>query len=214
MIDFFKDWLPIVISSISMLASIASIIVSRRNTNKTNAQSAEFEIQKIKTHEQERNIDEIYMRLNSRSSLIPYFHLVLDDTKIVRTTQNHSERIKLEIGLINIGKESASNVMIHPICNGLENYFESTCKKTDKYFIYEYLNQNFAFPREVVFFSITRDIPDNEEKIVDFVRFKIRFRDLLGNLYEQEFQFGFDTYLLNGFSLESYSSTPTLVENK
>ena len=33
-------------------------------------------------------------------------------------------------------------------------------------------------------------------KIANFIKFKIRFRDLIGNLYEQEFEFGYDNYVV------------------
>lgn len=213
MIKFLHDWLTIIIAALSL---IISIITNKKNSKQNcgyREKMQEFEIEKEKIHRRERKIDEIFMRLNSRSHLIPYFHLVLDDSKIEKITHNGSEKIKLVIGLMNIGKESASNIMIYPMGKGLENYFETSNEKENSYFIYDYFSQYFALPKECVTFSIVKEIPkDNDGKIVDFIKFKIRFRDLLGNLYEQEFEFGYDNYIVNGFNLKSFSSVPCLIE--
>ena len=139
--------------------------------------------------------------------------MILDDSKIEKITHNGSEQIKLVIGLINIGKESASNIMIYPMGKGLNNYFETLNEEENSYFIYDYLSQYFALPKECVTFSIVKEIPkDNDGKVINFVKFKIRFKDLLGNLYEQEFKFGYDNYILNGFNLNNSSSVPCLIE--
>lgn len=204
MIEFLHDWLPIIIAALSL---IISIITNKKNSK----QNREYEIEKEKIHRRERKIDEIFMRLNSRSNLIPYFHLVLDDSKIEKKIHNDSEKIKLVIGLMNIGKESASNIMIYPMGKGLENYFETSNEKENSYFIYNYLSQHFALPKECITFSIVKEVP-KDGKILNFIRFKIRFRDLLGNLYEQEFEFGYDNYIVNGFNLKNFSSVPCLIE--
>lgn len=97
--------------------------------------------------------------------------------------------------------------------NGLQNYFETSNEKENGYSIYDYLSRYFALPKECVTFSIVKKIPeDNDGKIVNFIKFKIRFKDLLGNLYEQEFKFGYDNYVVNGFNLKNFSSVPCLIE--
>lgn len=58
------------------------------------------------------------MKLNSRSNLIPFFHIVLDDSKIEKI--EGEKKIKLTIGIINIGKEAANNIVIYPMGNGLK----------------------------------------------------------------------------------------------
>lgn len=222
MIEILKNWFPTLKDWLPILISILSIIVSIRINKKNNQQNSEYRnrtaelaVQKEQIRQQERKTDEIFMRLNSRSNLIPYFHLVLDNSKIEKISNNHSESIKLEIGLINIGIESASNIMIYPMGKGLANYFVTENEETNRYFIYDYLSQYFAFSRECIAFSITRDLPkDNEGRVLDSIRFKIRFRDLLGNLFEQEFRFGYDNYIVNGFSLNSFSSPPSLIEKQ
>ena len=193
-----------------------SIITNRKNS-KQNCESRkkiqEFEIEKEAIRQQERKTDEIFMQLNSRSNLIPYFHLILDDSKIEKKTYNGHEEIKLVIGLMNIGKESATNIMIHPMGEGLKNYLETSNERENSYYIHDYLSQYFAFPKDSVTFSIVKEIPkENGGKVNNFIKFKIRFRDLLGNLYEQEFKFGYDNYIVNGFNLNSYSGVPCLIE--
>lgn len=213
MIKFLHDWLTIIIAALSL---IMSIITNKKNSKqkceyREKMQEVEFEKEKI--HQRERKIDEMFMQLNSRSNLIPYFHLILDDSKIEKIIHNGSRQIKLVIGLINIGKESATNIMLFPMGEGLENYLETLYEKENSYFIHDYLSQNFALFKENVTFSIVKEIPkDNDGKIANFIKFKIRFRDLIGNLYEQEFEFGYDNYVVNGFNLKSSSSVPYLIE--
>ena len=213
MIKFLHDWLTIIIAALSL---IMSIITNKKNSKQNceyREKMQEVEFEKEKIHQRERKIDEMFMQLNSRSNLIPYFHLILDDSKNEKITLNGSEQIKLVIGLINIGKESATNIMIFPMGEGLENYLETLYEKENSYFIHDYLSQNFALSKGSVTFSIVKEIPkDNDGKIANFIKFKIRFRDLIGNLYEQEFEFGYDNYVVNGFNLKSSSSVPYLIE--
>ena len=82
-------FLTCLVSILSLLVSIISLVVSTITNRKNRKQdfiyrdkAQEFEIQKEKIRQQERKTDEVFMRLNSRSNLIPYFHLVLDNSKI------------------------------------------------------------------------------------------------------------------------------------
>ena len=212
-IELLPAWLSIFIAILSL---IFSIITNKKNYKQNLAyreKIQEFEIEKEKIRQQEREIDKIFMELNSRSNLIPYFHLILEDSKIEKIIYDDSEQIKLVIGLMNVGKEAATNIMLHPMEKGSGNYFETPNEKENSYFIHDYLSQYFALPKECVTFSIIKKIPkDNDEKIVNDIKFKIRFKDLLGNLYEQEFNFSYDNYFVNKFNLDSFSSVPCLVE--
>lgn len=213
MIKFLHDWLLIIISVMSL---IVSMITNKKNSKQNyeyREKVQEFENQKEIIRQRERKIDEIFMQLNSRSDLIPYFHLILDDSKIEKITISGSEYIKLVIELMNIGKESATNIMLSPMGKGLENYFETLYEKENSYFIHDYLSRYFALPKDSVIFSIVKAIPkDNDGKIANFIKFKIRFRDLIGNLYEQEFKLGYDNWIVNGFNLNNSSSVPYLIE--
>ena len=125
MIKFLHDWLPIIIAALSLAMSIITNKKNSKQNGEYREKMQEFEIEKENIRQRERKIDEMFMQLNSRSNLIPYFHLILDDSKIEKITLNGSEQIKLVIGLINIGKESATNIMIFPMGEGLENYLET-----------------------------------------------------------------------------------------
>jgi hypothetical protein cdifA_02438 len=213
MISFLKDWLELIIS-------IIAIIVSVKVNNKNKVQEQNFnnsmlnlEEQKNALHQQERRTDELFMKLNSRSNLIPFFHIVLDDSKIEKI--EGEKKIKLTIGIINIGKEAANNIMIYPMGDGLENYFVTVNEKHNSYFLSGYLSKYYAISGDLVEFSLIKEIPlENGGKISDFIRFKVRFKDLLGNLYEQEFEFGYDNYLVKGYNLKNSSSVPLLIEEQ
>ena len=212
-IKLLHDWLPIIIAALSLIISIITNKKNNKQNNEYKRRMQDFEIQKEIIRQQERNTDEIFMRLNSRSNLIPHFHLILDNTKIEKLTNNNSEHMKLVIGLINIGKESASNITLYPFREGRADFLKVLYEQENSYFIYEYLNQYYALPKERVSFSIVKEIPKKDNgRISDFIEFKIRFRDLLGNLYEQRFEFGYDNYIVKGFNLKSSSGIPRFIE--
>ncbi|MDU2121136.1 MAG: hypothetical protein E7E64_01180 [Clostridium celatum] len=214
--NILKDWLPIVFSGIALVISILNIYKSWRNDKRLeeyrNWQS-DFDVYKEKMRQQEKQSDNIMLKLNSRAGLIPYFHLLLDDSNVSFEKNN----IILGITLINVGKECASNVMLYPIDgkSGLENYFKTENKEKNNHFIYDYLNQYYALPREKVSFSMITEVPkEGNGHLGNFVQFKIRFSDLVGNLYEQKFRFGYDNYMVKGFNRDNTSYLPKLIEDK
>ena len=90
--------------------------------------------------------------------------------------------------------------------NGLENYFVTVNEQHNNYFLCDYLSKYYAMSGDLVEFSLMKEIPlENGGKINNFIRFKVRFKDLLGNLYEQEFEFGYDNYLVKGYNLKNSS---------
>lgn len=212
MISVLKDWLPMVISIIAIIVSVKMNNKNKIQEQNYNNSMLDLEEQKNALHSQERRTDELFMKLNSRSNLIPFFHIVLDDSKIEKI---EGEKIKLTIGIINIGKEAANNIMIYPMGDGLENYFVTVNEKHNSYFLFSYLSKYYAISGDIVEFSLIKEIPqENGGKISDFIRFKVRFKDLLGNLYEQEFEFGYDNYLVKGYNLKNSSSVPVLIEEQ
>ena len=148
---------------------------------------------------------------NIRASIIPYFNIVLEDNKI----KNEKNSLILEIGFINIGKESATNIQLSPKFpdEGLQGYIYSEGYPKKVYYINEYLSQYYATTREKVTFKVKVDLK-NGEKINDFLRFKIKYSDLIGNEYEQEFRCGF--YMLDcigiGYNLNNTSYKPILLK--
>lgn len=213
MINVLKDWLPMVISIIAIIVSVKMNNKNKIQEQNYNNSTLNLEEQKNALHSQERRTDELFMKLNSRSNLIPFFHIVLDDSKIEKI--EGEKKIKLTIGIINIGKEAANNIEIYPMGNGLENYFVTVNEQHNSYFLCDYLSKYYAMSGDLVEFSLMKEIPlENGGKINNFIRFKVRFKDLLGNLYEQEFEFGYDNYLVKGYNLKNSSSVPLLIEEQ
>lgn len=213
MISVLKDWLPMVISIIAIIVSVKMNNKNKIQEQNYNNSMLNLEEQKNALHSQERRTDELFMKLNSRSNLIPFFHIVLDDSKIEKI--EGEKKIKLTIGIINIGKEAANNIVIYPMGNGLENYFVTVNEQHNSYFLCDYLSKYYAISGDLVEFSLMKEIPlENKGKINNFIRFKVRFKDLLGNLYEQEFEFGYDNYLVKGYNLKNSSSVPLLIEEQ
>lgn len=213
MISVLKDWLPMVISIIAIIVSVKMNNKNKIQEQNYNNSMLNLEEQKNALHSQERRTDELFMKLNSRSNLIPFFHIVLDDSKIEKI--EGEKKIKLTIGIINIGKEAANNIEIYPMGNGLENYFVTVNEQHNSYFLCDYLSKYYAISGDLVEFSLMKEIPlENGGKINNFIRFKVRFKDLLGNLYEQEFEFGYDNYLVKGYNLKNSSSVPLLIEEQ
>lgn len=205
-----KDWLPMVISIIASVKMNNKNKIQEQNYNNS---MLNLEEQKNALHSQERRTDELFMKLNSRANLIPFFHIVLDDSKIEKIEGEN--KIKLTIGIINIGKEAANNIMIYPMGDGLENYFVTVNEQHNSYFLHDYLSKYYALSGDLVEFSLIKEIPlENEGKISNCIRFKVRFKDILGNLYEQEFEFRYDNYLVKGYSARNYSSIPLLIEEQ
>ena len=197
-------WIPIVISVISLIYTIIRNYYSNKRLKRAE-----------KINEENRHKDILIQNLlsdqNIRASIIPYFNIVLEDNKI----KNEKNSLILEIGFINIGKESATNIQLSPKFpdKGLQGYIYSEGYPKKVYYINEYLSQYYATTREKVTFKVKVDLK-NGEKINDFLKFKIKYSDLIGNEYEQEFRCGF--YMLDcigiGYNLNNTSYKPILLK--
>lgn len=183
-------------------------------THKRDKQNKEFRDWQIDFNTSKENIrlvekqnDLILAQLNTRVGLIPHFHLALEKSDIIFD----SKCTILKISLINVGKECACNIYIQPFdedCK-IPTYFLSQTGSTKNIVIQDYLNQYYALPKEFIYFKIsTTNIHEN----TDFIRFKIRYYDLIDNLYEQEFKIGYDCVFLKGFNLNYYSALPQLIK--
>ena len=201
-----KFLVPTVLSIISICFTIIGI---KRLSLFQNWQ-VYFQENKEKIRQQEKITDNIFNKLNSRAGLIPYFNIILDDSKI----KEEDGRIYLGVSLINIGKESATNVGICLTEERKEIIVEGYNKTQDSYIVYNYLDKYYAMVGDKISFSI---VTDRKEKIMDlFLRFKIQYYDLIGNRYEQELRLSFyDEF--NGkneiyYNLNNISYLPKLVE--
>nr|WP_314387445.1 hypothetical protein [uncultured Fusobacterium sp.] len=208
-----KILIPTVLSIISIVGGIVNFFYTRKE-NKIGIMfqnwQVYFEENKEKIRQQEKITDNIFNKLNSRVGLIPYFNIILDDSKI----KEENGRIYLGISLINIGKESATNVGICLTEERKEVIVEGYDKNQGGYIVYNYLDKYYAMVGDKISFSI---VTDRKEKIMNvFLRFKIQYYDLIGNRYEQEFRLGFyDDF--NGknktyYNLNNISDLPKLVE--
>ena len=211
-----KFLIPVVLSIISIIGGIINFFYTRREDKiglMFQNWQVYFEENKEKIRQQEKITDNIFNKLNSRAGLIPYFNIILDDSKI----KEENGKIYLGVSLINIGKESATNVGICLTEERKEIIVEGYDTNQDSYIVYNYLDKYYAMVGDKISFSI---VTDRKEKIMNvFLRFKIQYYDLIGNRYEQEFRFAFyDDF--NGknktyYSLNNISDLPKLVgENK
>ena len=208
-----KFLIPIVLSIISIIGGIINFFYTRRQDKiglMFQNWQVYFEENKEKIRQQEKITDNIFNKLNSRAGLIPYFNIILDDSKI----KEENGKIYLGVSLINIGKESATNVGICLTEERKEIIVEGYDTNQNSYIVYNYLDKYYAMVGDKISFSI---VTDRKEKIMNvFLRFKIQYYDLIGNRYEQEFRFAFyDDF--NGknktyYSLNNISDLPKLVE--
>lgn len=205
--------IPTILSIISIVGGIINFFYTRKQDKiglMFQNWQVYFEENKEKIRQQEKITDNIFKKLNSRAGLIPYFNIILDDSKI----KENNEKIYLGISLINIGKESATNVGICLTEERKEIIVEGYDTNQNSYIVYNYLDKYYAMVGDKISFSI---VTDRKEKIMNvFLRFKIQYYDLIGNRYEQEFRFGFyDDF--NGknkkyYNLNNISYLPKLVE--
>ena len=195
-------WITILISIISLIYTI------KKNYNSDKRLK---QVEEINEENRQENIliQKLLSERNIRASIIPYFNIVLKDNSI----KKEENSLILEIGFVNIGKESATNIQLLPEFPGKELYFYSEGYSKKRYYIFEYLSQYYAAAREEVTFKIKVDLKAGE-KINDFLKFKIKYFDLIGNEYEQEFRFGF--YMLDciGYSLDNSSYKPILLRGE
>ena len=213
MFDIIKDWAPIIISGLSLIFIFNNIEKNSKNEKKLEVyrqKQNDFEDYKEKVRQQEKQYDLIIQKIEQRSTLVPYFQLYLNDADITFD----SDKIILKIQIINIGKESATNVQLCPIegKSGLENYFKTENSNKNIHYIYDYLNQYYAFVGDKINFSIINNVDKNKQRVIHFIQFKIRYNDLIGNLYEQKFRFGYDNYVLKGYNRNNSSYQPKLIK--
>lgn len=208
----FIDWMPIIVAVISLVISYYAY----KETKNNNKNLLVFDKQKELVRIQEKSLDDVISRLNTRSNFIPFFYLELDDKNIKFENRDKDTRVVLTIKLRNIGKETASNIMLYEYQNddnSPNKYFKDNKDVSDKYCIDDYLNKYYAFPKQYITFSLYRVM--NDFKTFGDISFRVKFNDLIGNTYMQVFNF---KYCANddgtcSFSRENYSNQPELIES-
>ena len=93
-----KFLIPIVLSIISIIGGIINFFYTRREDKiglMFQNWQVYFEENKEKIRQHEKITDHIFNKLNSRAGLIPYFNIILDDSKI----KEENGRIYLGVSL-------------------------------------------------------------------------------------------------------------------
>lgn len=195
-------WMTIFISFITLIYTIMHNLKSDKRLK---------QVEEINEENRQENIliQKLLSKRNIQVSIIPYFNIVLKDNSI----KKEENSLILEIGFVNIGKESATNIQLSPEFPDKELYFYSEGYPKKQYYIFEYLSQYYAATREEVTFKIKVDLKVGE-KINDFLKFKIKYFDLIGNEYEQEFRFGFCMLDDIAYSLNNSSYKPILLQSE
>ena len=203
---------------VAIIVSILSLAISYyvyKETKANNQNVLSFDKQKELVRRQEKRLDEVISRLNSRSNFIPFFNLDLDNKNIKIEKRRQGTFLILTIKLRNIGKESASNIMLYayPKVGVLNYYFKDNSVISDKYNIEDYLNKYYAFPKQCITFTLSRKLEDFET--FGNISFRIKFKDLIGNTYMQNFNFKFGAVDNSRceFSRDNYSSQAELIES-
>ena len=210
--DTLIEWIPILVSAASLFISYYLY----KETKSNNQNMLIFDKQKEHIRRQEKKLDDVISRLNSRSNFIPFFNIELDDKNINFKERDKETHVVLTIKLRNIGKESASNIMLYEyqnVDNSPNKYFKDNKDVSDIYYIDDYLNKYYAFPKQCITFSLHRSV--NTDKTYGNISFRLKYNDLIGNTYMQEFNFKYkaDKKEACEFSRENYSNQPILLKN-
>lgn len=202
------------IETILSIIAIAISIFTETKNRKFRQKTFDYDVQKETTRQLEKRTDDIYTRLNSRSSLIPFFIISLKGSKGSLRKNRYDNSLNVELCLRNIGKESAVNVDIVPYSEEcqenikIENFDEY---KTETFAM---LTNNSAMINEHIFLYMSRDLTNIDiNEISDTFFFRITFRDLIGNLYSQNFRAGYSVFDKQiKFVPDNYSSVPMLIK--
>lgn len=198
------------ISNLIAAAALFLSIISFFQSNKSNKAAKEWEIHKENVRKNEVDEQIFHSKNNSRISVIPSFHLSFNEKIFIKNIANE-ENFILPISLINLGRESATNIGLEPMTQnrGLEDYFKTERLRENIHFIHEYLDKQYAFPGETVKFSACCKKHDKAHDVF----FKIKFSDLVGRTYEQEFRFQYCYEITKKFSMNHISSLPVCIED-
>lgn len=208
------DRMPMIISGLAFILSLISFIYGRKDKKdeKYYKESMQkFEEEKENIRRLERASDIMENRLNLVSTLMPYFDIKLHGDDFDTDFIEGVLRLKIGIGLINIGKDTAVNVELFPYSSSSKSLFKNNNNKENKSVVDVYFSENFAKVDDVIKLRIIKDILD-VDRDNQYIKFRIRYYDLIGNLYEQEFKIAYSNYMFGGFERENKSYPPQIIE--
>ena len=153
--------------------------------------------------------NELQFSIENQSNLKPYFHINRTKSCI---QYDSNKKLYVKLYLTNVGRGTATNIMTREMrndSNGNPIFFDqvlSLGKVTHGF--HNYFSENFAIPNE----SINLEICElaNNQKQNYFIEFKIKFSDVIGREYEQQFRFGYDNQFVLGINQNSTSYPPKL----
>lgn len=102
------EWIPILVSAASLFISYYLY----KETKSNNQNMLIFDKQKEHIRRQEKKLDDVISRLNSRSNFIPFFNIELDDKNI-----KFEERDKKTHVVICTHKPGQNNRVYYTACN-------------------------------------------------------------------------------------------------
>lgn len=208
------DLIALIISGLALVLSLINFIYSRKDKKIEHDYSnamIELEQQKGSIRKLERNDDKFDNRLTLITTLKPYFDIKLNRNDFDNNNIKGAFRLKIGIGLINIGKDTAVNVKIFPYSLSSEFLFENNDDEENKSLVDVYFSENFAKVGDVIKLWIIKDILD-VDRGNQCIKFKVKYNDLIGNSYEQEFEFKYSNHLFGGFEKENISYPPKIIE--
>ena len=161
----------------------------------------------------QQQTNELQFSIENRSDLIPYFHLNRTESHI---EYDSKQNLFVKIYLTNVGRGTATNIATYPSSsdeNGNNIYFITDPRLTNEatHSFHDYFSENFAIPNA----SISLEISEiaKKKKQIYFLKFKIKFSDVIGREYEQEFRFCYDNQLVHGINQNSTSYPPKLIKD-
>lgn len=200
-----SNWIALFAFIVSLISVISSIAIAR-SSDKKHVSTIDWE--KYKEEERKRELIERKRaeENNRRVSLMPYFHLSINEDIFLKGNIS-DELIIIPVSLENLGKESATNVSLisfKPDDDSLDNYFRTSGLKDNIHYVHDYFHKHFARPGELVSFSACCE---KHDKAYD-VYFKLGFTDLVGNSYEQKFRIQYWFRNSAKISINNWSGLP------
>jgi len=142
---------------------------------------------------------------------MPRFNLVLDKEIEVRQKKQAEEILVFPITLKNIGQNTAINMRLEPIFeDGTSTHYARTDNLHGEiHGISDYINKQYAMVGETINFTL---VCNKHDKALN-VYFKIKFNDIDGRTYKQDFHFEYCYPISNKFSMSNSSENPVCIEN-